>query len=176
MVQQPVAKAIGIAAIVQKHASPFDARYSKVIGDRPERKHQVIVTNGMATNELGPIFIDQWRQENLACVMIDALESAVEKAIAPTVTMAAITNFIEICVQRPCRNFMEQRLPNMCAVLLDEDDVVPLAPEPLAQASNQLEAARPTANHYNLSFALHARPPFGAVDQVCVEKRQLGRC
>ena len=60
--------------------------------------------------------------------------------------VAAIADLVEIGVERTGRHFVQQRLPDMGAVLLDQDDVVLLAPELRAQpaASSSPPAPPPT--------------------------------
>jgi hypothetical protein len=55
--------------------------------------------------------------------------------------MAAIAHFIEVGVQRPCRDFVQERLPDMGAVSLDQDDVVLGTAISRAKMTDQLKAS-----------------------------------
>ena len=93
-----------------------------------------------------------------------ALERAEEEAVAPAMAVAAVADFVEIGVERTGRDFVQQRLPDMGAVLFDQDDVVPLAAEARAEAPHQLETAAPpptTTICVLRSMSASPEPPIG---------------
>ena len=54
---------------------------------------------------------------------IDAFQRAIEEAVAPAMAMAAITDFVQIGVERARRHFVQQRLPHMRLMRLDKNDI-----------------------------------------------------
>ena len=67
-------------------------------------------------------------------------------------TMASIAHLVQICVQGSGRDLMQQRLPDMSGVALDQNNVVVSAPISSAQSRDELKTARTTADNDNLRF------------------------
>ncbi len=127
---------------------------AEIIADRAQRQHQIIVTDPVAAHQLAAILITDRRDHDLAIVTVDPFQRAEEEAVAPAIAMAAIADFIEIGVQGAGGHLMQQRLPDVGAVLLDQDDVEMLAPIGRAQLGRQLQPRRPAAHYDDLDLAL----------------------
>ena len=88
---------------------------------------------------------------------VDGGERAEEIAVAPAMAVVAIADFVEIGVERSGSDFVEQRLPDMGAVALDQDDVVMLAAVAGAEPADEFEARGTAANHDDLGLFLAPR-------------------
>ena len=93
-----------------------------------------------------------------AALAVDACQRAEEEAIAPAVAVAAVADLVEIGVERSGRDLVQQRLPDVGAVALDEDDVVALATIFRAElaASSSPPAPPPTMTIWVLRAAVGA--------------------
>ena len=84
---------------------------------------------------------------------VDALQPPLEKAVAPARAVTAIADLVEIGVKRSGGHFVEERLPDMREVLIDEDDVVRAAPVFRAEPPDQFQPSRAAANDDDLCLA-----------------------
>ena len=104
-------------------------------------------------DELGAVVVEQRREDHFARLAVDSFEGAVEEAIAPAMAVAAIADFVEVGVERPGGDLVQQRLPDVGAVALDQDDVVPLATVARAELADEFEPAGAAADNYDLGLA-----------------------
>ena len=153
MIQQLGAETVGLLAAVQEDAVLRHALGAEIIADRTHRQHQIIIADAVPAHDLAPVLIHNGRDQHVAAVAIYPVHDAIEEAIAPGMPVAAITDFVEIGVQGAGRHFVQQRLPDMGAVLFHQQDVEPVAPEALAQLGGQFQPRRAAADHHNLRFA-----------------------
>jgi len=130
-----------------------DSRRAEVVRHRTDRDDQVIVADRVPADQLAAVLVEHRRQHHPPRSAVDAFESAAEVAVAPAVAVTAVADLVEVGVERAGGDFVQQRLPDVGAVLLDQDDVVALAAEPRAEAADQLEPAGPAADHYDLRLA-----------------------
>jgi len=154
MVEQPVAEPVSLGPIVEHHAMLARTRRAEIIGHGAYREDEIIIAYTVAADQLAAILIEQWRDNDLALVTVDAFECSKKEAIAPAVAVAAIADLVEIGVERSGRDFVEQGFPDMRAVAFHEDDVVPLPPIFRTEPPRELKPARAAADDHNLNFAL----------------------
>ena len=95
----------------------------------------------MAADDFAAIVIEDRRDDDLLRRAVDAFQRAIEIAIAPAIGMAAIADFIEIGIERAGGDFVEQRLPDMGGVAIDEDDVEIIARQMPAELGDKLQPA-----------------------------------
>jgi hypothetical protein len=126
---------------------------AEIVAHRTDRQHQIIVADTMLAHDLAPILVADRRDQQLAILPVDPRHGAIEEAIAPGIAMAAVTHLVQIGVQRARRHFVQQGLPDMGAILLDQDDVEFFAPETGAQPGRQLQPPGAAAHHDDLGFA-----------------------
>ena len=66
--------------------------------------------------------------------------------------VAAIANFVKICVERSSCNFVEERLPNMGVVPLNKNDIKIVTAESRSEPPHELKASSPTTDDHYLSL------------------------
>lgn len=66
--------------------------------------------------------------------------------------VAAVANFVKICIECSRRNLMEERLPDMGVVPFHKNDIEILTAEPCSEPPHQLKTSRTTADDYYLSL------------------------
>jgi hypothetical protein len=79
-------------------------------------------------DHLAPGIVLDRREMDLARVAVDRIQRAVEIAIAPAMVVTAKADLVEIGVERAGRDLMQQRLLDMRAVAVDDNDIEPFAP------------------------------------------------
>jgi len=163
MVEQLVAETVSLLALVKEDAMLARTGRAEVVTHRPHRQHQIVEAQPVPGDQLAAVLVQHRRDHDLARRRIDALQRAEEEAIAPAMAMAAIADLIQIGVERTRCDLVEQRLPDMRAVPVDQDDVVGAAAEPRTQPPRKLKPARAPANDHDLGLARHrhCRPPVG---------------
>ena len=109
--------------------------------------------------------VEQRRGGDVPRGAVNAFERAVEEAIAPAHGMAAIADLVEIGVERSGGDLMQQRLPDMREVAIDQDDVVLFAAVFAAEPPHQLEPASASAHHDNLRLLVAHAGPLNSVKQ-----------
>jgi hypothetical protein len=67
--------------------------------------------------------------------------------------MGAIADLIEIGIETAGSDFMQQRLPDVAGVAIDEDDVEIAPAEMAGELADKLKAAGTTADNDNLGLA-----------------------
>ena len=106
----------------------------------------------MLAHQLRAIHVQEGRDDDLAVGAVDALQGALEVAIAPAVGVGAVTDLIEVGVQRAGGDFVEQGLPDMGPVALKQDDVELLAAIARAQPGRELQPAGTASDDDNLDL------------------------
>jgi hypothetical protein len=71
LIQQLVAEAVRLRAVVEKQAVLRHPGRAEVVGDRAGGDHQVVIAGAMTPDQLAPILIDQRRDHDLARRAID---------------------------------------------------------------------------------------------------------
>ncbi len=144
----------------------------------------------MRAADVAALLVLERRDLDLARLRVDGAHHAVEVAIAPAEAVGAIADLVDIGIERACRHFVQQRLPDMGLVAVHQDDIMAPAPEALAELGRQLQPGRPAAHDHDLRLqgehvsllVRHWRPPDlnlpGArkadalFDQICLAARQ----
>jgi hypothetical protein len=130
MVQQLQSKTIRLVTVFEEKAVILHSGSTEVVRNRPNCDNEVIVSEPMSTDQFRAVIVENRRHDDLPRCSIDGLQRPVEEPVAPTMPVTAIANFVKICIERSSRNLMEERLPDMGVVPLDENDVELLATEP----------------------------------------------
>jgi hypothetical protein len=123
VIQQFGAESVGLQPAVQEDAMLRHAFGAEIIRHRAHRQHQIIITDAMAAHDLAPVLVLDRRDQQMPRIPVNAVHRAIEKPIAPGMTVAAIAHLVQIGVQRTGGHLVQQRLPDMGAVLFDQDDV-----------------------------------------------------
>jgi hypothetical protein len=71
---------------------------AEIVGNRSDSNHEMIISDAMPTEQLSAIFIEYWRDDGKSIYAIDRLERAAIEAISPAMSMATITNLVEVGV------------------------------------------------------------------------------
>ena len=160
MVQQPLPKSLRVLPLVEKHAVGTNARGTEIVRHRADRHNQVVVGDTLAGQQLGPVIVVHWRNRNLAALPVDVLQSAEEESKPRSMTVRPVPDFVEIGIERAGRDFMQQRLPDVGAMTVDEEDVdVGVAPVSASQLRGELQPPRSSADHHDLRHSIrHVTP------------------
>jgi hypothetical protein len=157
MVQQLQSKTIRLVTVFEEKAVILHSGSTEVVRNRPNCDNEVIVSEPMSTDQFRAVIVENRRHDDLPRCSIDGLQRAVEEAVAPTMSVATIANFVKIRVERSRRHLMEERLPDMSVVPLHKNDIEILAAEPCSEPPHELQTSSPTANDHYLN--LHSRLP-----------------
>ena len=160
VVQQPLPESLRVLAMVQEHAVGTNARDAEIVRHRAHRHDQVVVGNALASQQLCPVDVVHGRGDDFAALPVDILHGAEEEPKAPAITVRSVPHFVEIGIEGAGRHFMQQRLPDMGPVSVDEKHLDgAISPEPASELRGELEPARATAdNDYLCHRVRHARP------------------
>src|SRR6185437_5730557 len=169
MVEQLEPEAVGLFAVLKKQAIARDAGRAEVVRHRADGDDEIIVADAMAPDQLGAVLVEQRRDDDLLGLAVDRLQRAEEEAVAPAVGVAAVADLVQIGVEGAGGDLVQQRLPDMGAVALDEDDVERLLAEPVAEPAHQLEPTGAAADDYDLGF--HVAPHRHGTVNGCVLDR-----
>ena len=142
VVQQPLTEPLRILPVVEECAVRTDARNSEVVRHRADRHYQVVVRDSLAGEQLGPVLVVHGRDHNLAGLPVDVLQGAEKEPEAPAMTVRPVPDFVEIGVEGAGRHFVQQRLPDVGAIAVDEENVdAGVAPKPPSELRRELEPA-----------------------------------
>ena len=155
VVEQAGTEPVGLHAAVEVEAMLGHPRHAEIVRHRAQRDREDIIADGVSGDQLAPILVLHRRKADGLGRAVDPVETALEEAIAPAIAVAAIADLVEIGVERASSDFMQQRLPDVAEVLVDQNDVVLLAPELRAQPAHQLQPACASADDNNLGLAVH---------------------
>ena len=152
LVQEALAERVRIAAAFQRQAVVLDAFDSEIVRHGPEGEDEIVIADAVLAHQLRAIHVQEGRDDDLAVGAVDALQGALEVAIAPAVGVGAVTDLIEVGVQRAGGDFVEQGLPDMGPVALKQDDVELLAAIARAQPGRELQPAGTASDDDNLDL------------------------
>ena len=160
MVQQPLPKSLRVLPLVEIHAVGTNARGTEIVRHRADRHDQVVVGDTLAGQQLGPLIVVHWRNRNLAALPVDVLRGAEEESKPRSMTVRPVPDFVEIGIERAGRDFMQQRLPDVGAMTVDEEDVdVGVAPVSAPQFRGKLQPPGPSPDDDDLRHSIrHVTP------------------
>ena len=126
----------------------LDARRAEIVGDAADRDHQRVVRIAR-TGVIGrPSSSNLAARFTIAARAVEADHLAVAKPEAVPVGLGEIVELVPGNVHAAGGDFVQQRLPQMGARLVDERDLGAVAPaELIAEASDELEPAGAAADH-----------------------------
>ena len=134
-------------------------RRAEIVRHRPDGDHEIIVADAVAADQLGAVLVEDRRDDDLPRLSVYRLQRSVEEAVAPAIGVAAIADLVHIGVERAGRHLVQQRLPDVGAVALHQDDVELAAAQLGAEATNEFEPSGPAPDDHDLG--LHLGPPCG---------------
>ena len=152
LVQEALAERIGIAAAFKRQAVVLHPLDTEIVRYGAEGEDKIVIADAVLAHQLRAVHVQEGRDDHLAVGAVYALEGALEVAIAPAVGMGAVTDLIEVCIQRAGGDFVEQGLPDMRPVALKQDDVELLAAIACPQPGCELQPAGSASDDDNLDL------------------------
>ena len=155
VVQQPRAEAVGLFAAVEVEAMLLHAGHAEIVRDRSQRQRKDVVADRVARDQLAAVLVLDGGEADRLGPAVDTFQAALKEAVAPARAVSAIADLVEIGVKRSGGDLVQERLPDVAEVLVDQDDVVALAPVFRAEPADQFKPARASADDDNLGLAAH---------------------
>ena len=139
----------------------------EVVRHRPDSKDEIVVADAVPPDNLAAV-LDDRGDDDLAAGAVDRLERPVEEAVIPALGVTAVADLVEVGVERPGRDLVEERLPDVRLLPVDQDDVIVDLAERAAELRHQLESPRAAADDDDLRLLrpdrrhVHPVPPAAA--------------
>ncbi len=146
-VDQAAMEARGLAGRVEHAGVPGGAGRAEVIGDAAHRHHQDVIGLGARRRHLGPVLVEDGRHMHLLPRAVEPDHLADPVAEMVPVGLREIIELVLAKVHAPRRDLVQQRLPEMGALLVEERHQRAAAPaQPVAEPRRELDPARAAAH------------------------------
>ena len=138
---------LGLVLIVEEDAVLAHALDAEIVADAADRDHQRVVGDAAGADDLAARLVDERRQVQQALRPVDARHAPLREAEAVRAGLAQIDDRVVARVERARGDLVQQRLPEVGEVGIDQRDDRPLpAAEALAQPRRQHEPAGASAD------------------------------
>jgi hypothetical protein len=118
--QEPSTEGLGLFYRLKCQCVLLSTLDRKKVRDAAKRQHQGIVGNRSAVQQDLAIRIVSFIHNDLAPLAIDSSQSAALEAVVIPLCMSRIFNLMARCVDLARRNFMQQGLPEVSRIPVDE--------------------------------------------------------
>ena len=150
VVEQLLVEALGLLAGVQEQAVLRRAQGAEVVGIGAHGNDQSVVTQGTCRQQLAALFVQGGGQLDLLAFTVQAAHAPQLEVEVVPLGLGHVVQFVFRGVQRAGGHFVQQWLPDVREVGVDQGDIGLLAlAQGFTQAGRQFQAAGAAADNHD---------------------------
>ena len=140
--QQPAVKALGVRERVERNCIRRNARHTEVVADAADTEDQRVVAHRAAREHQRAVVVVDGIERKLMPRAVQAGHGSLPEPEVMPVREREIIDAVNVGIQTPGRDFVQQRLPQMRRIAIDQRDLGAPAPSQLvAEARRQRQSA-----------------------------------